>query len=311
MHTLTHTHTLHRPILAEIQCLVGSAVMAAPNMKISPRRASDGFPMQRLQLICAVIEKRLKLSLWNRDVYLNVVGGLRVSEPASDLAVAVTITSSLVGMKIKAGICFIGEIGLSGEIRRIKGLEIRIAEAVKMGFTTIIVPDLGPKNPFKKKKISNFSRVEKSDVKIQSGDSDVNIDHDNDISNNDDNNNTDHGNESDQNNVNEEYEYKKTKSKENKNSGHEVISCSTLVQALTIALEVENFSDILDKLKNSSRKKRKNPTTENQERSKWPSRAVEKEMNFYSENINEFNSNMNRNNDNDDDDYDDDIDENY
>ena len=268
--------------------------------------------MQRLQLICAVIEKRLKLSLWNRDVYLNVVGGLRVSEPASDLAVAVTITSSLVGMKIKAGICFIGEIGLSGEIRRIKGLEIRIAEAVKMGFTTIIVPDLGPKNPFKKKKISNFSRLEKSDVKILSGDSDINIDHDNDISNNYDNDNNDHDNESTQNNVDEEYEQKKTKNKEKKNSGHEVISCSTLVQALTIALEVENFSDILDKLKNSSKKKRKNSTSENQEKLKWPSRSIEKENNFYSENNNEFNSNMNRNSDSgDDDDYDDDIDENY
>ena len=282
-------------------------------MKISPRRASDGFPMQRLQLICAVIEKRLKLSLWNRDVYLNVVGGLRVSEPASDLAVAVTITSSLVGMKIKAGICFIGEVGLSGEIRRIKGLEIRIAEAVKMGFTTIIVPDLGPKNPFKKKKISNFSRIEKkSDVKIRSGDSDVDIDYDSNASNNDDNDNND--NESDHNNVNEEYEYKKTKNKDCKNSGHEVISCSTLVQALTIALEVENFSDILDKLKNSSRKKRKNPVSENQEKSKWPSRSLEKENNFYNENDNEFDSDMNRNSDNgndDDDDYDDDNDENY
>jgi Subunit ChlI of Mg-chelatase len=290
--------------------------MAAPNMKISPRRASDGFPMQRLQLICAVIEKRLKLSLWNRDVYLNVVGGLRVSEPASDLAVAVTITSSLVGMKIKAGICFIGEIGLSGEIRRIKGLEIRIAEAVKMGFTTIIIPDLGPKNPFKKRKISNFSRVEKSDVKIRPGDSDVNIDYDNDISNNDndENDNTDHDNESDQNNINEEFENKKKKNKDDKNSGHEVISCSTLVQALTIALEVENFGDILDKLKNSSRKKRKNSTSENQEKSKWPSRSIEKENNFYDENNNEFKSNMNRNSDSDDDyddDYDDDIDENY
>ena len=283
-------------------------------MKISPRRASDGFPMQRLQLICAVIEKRLKLSLWNRDVYLNVVGGLRVSEPASDLAVAVTIASSLVGMKIKAGICFIGEIGLSGEIRRIKGLEIRIAEAVKMGFTTIIVPDLGPKNTFKKKKSSNFSRNEKSDVKLRSTDSDVNIEYDFNISNNDDNDSNDHDNESCKNNISEEYEYKKLKNKEDENSGHDVISCSTLVKALTIALEVENFSDILDKVKNSSRKKRKNSNSENQEKSKWPSRSVENENDFYNENDNEFNSNMNRNSDSeddDDDDYNDDIDKNY
>ena len=66
-------------------------------VKATPRRTSDGFPLQRLLLLCAVIEKRLKLSLFGRDVYLNVVGGLRISEPSSDLAVAVSIVSSLTG----------------------------------------------------------------------------------------------------------------------------------------------------------------------------------------------------------------------
>ena len=66
----------NRPILAEIQCLVGEATFVSNQAKISPRRATDGFPLQRLQLICAVIEKRLKLSLFSRDVYLNVAGEL-------------------------------------------------------------------------------------------------------------------------------------------------------------------------------------------------------------------------------------------
>jgi predicted ATP-dependent protease len=99
--------------------------------------------IHKILFIYLVIEKRLKLSLWSRDVYLNVVGGLRLSEPAADLAVAVTIVSSLVGMKIRAGICFIGEIGLAGEIRGIRGVELRITEALKMGFTTVIIPKVG------------------------------------------------------------------------------------------------------------------------------------------------------------------------
>ena len=263
--------------------------------------------MQRLQLICAVIEKRLKLSLWNRDVYLNVVGGLRVSEPASDLAVAVTITSSLVGMKIKAGICFIGEIGLSGEIRRIKGLEIRIAEAVKMGFTTIIIPDLGPKNPFKKKKFSSSSR--RNEIKLGSNDSsdEFSIEYDN---NNNNSNNSDNDSHYDDDKINQidinletKIKRNKTNNKQNKISEqeHEVISCSTLIQALTIALEVESFNDILDKLKNSSKKKRKisdstnnnNNNNNNQEKTNWSSsrgfdsNSVETENNFYSDNNND------------------------
>lgn len=287
-------------------------------MKISPRRASDGFPMQRLQLICAVIEKRLKLSLWNRDVYLNVVGGLRVSEPASDLAVAVTITSSLVGMKIKAGICFIGEIGLSGEIRRIKGLEIRIAEAVKMGFTTIIIPDLGPKNPFKKKKFSNISRNEMKVISTDS--SDLNAEYDNINNTNDSDNSSGYDDDKiNQIDINLETKIKinKTNNKQNKFSEHEheVISCSTLVQALTIALEVESFNDILDKLKNSSKKKRKisdstDSNNNNQEKTNWSSsrgfdsNSVETENNFYSENNDDDTESINftMNEDDDDDD---------
>jgi DNA repair protein RadA/Sms len=99
-----------RPILAEIQCLVGGAINFEGSGKVNPRRTADGFPIQRLLLICAVIEKRLKLALWNRDVYLNVVGGLRVQEPSADLAVAATVISSLTATPIQAATAFIGFI---------------------------------------------------------------------------------------------------------------------------------------------------------------------------------------------------------
>lgn len=128
-----------RPILAEIQCLV-STTYAGANAKVNAKRTSDGFPIQRMLLICAVIEKRLKLSMWSRDVYLNVVGGLRLQEPSADLAVAVAIVSSYFGVPIKPATAFIGEIGLGGELRGGKRIEQRITEAIKLGFTTIIVP---------------------------------------------------------------------------------------------------------------------------------------------------------------------------
>eukprot|EP01041_Mallomonas_annulata_P005326 gene5326-10650_t len=130
-----------RPILAEIQCLVGGFSAAK-----TPRRASDGFPLPRLQLLCAVIEKRLRLILWNREVYLNVIGGLRISEPAADLATAITIISSLLSAKIKAGSAFVGEIGLGGDLRSGRQMESRILEAQKMGFKRVIVPRTLRKN---------------------------------------------------------------------------------------------------------------------------------------------------------------------
>ena len=125
-----------RPLLAEIQCLVSAASPRAANV----RRMSDGFPVQRLLLICAVIEKRLRLQLWNRDVYVNVAGGLRVNEPASDLAVAMTVISSLTERGIKPSHAFVGEVGLGGELRNAKGIEKRVREAAKLGFKTIVVP---------------------------------------------------------------------------------------------------------------------------------------------------------------------------
>ena len=134
-----------RPIMAEVQCLVTSTPSSGTG-KVNPRRASGGFPIQRLLLICAIIEKRLKMNLWYRDIYLNIVGGLNIKEPAADLAVAVTIISSLADLKVKPGTALIGELGLSSEIRGGKGLDMRISEAIKMGFTRIIIPSTGNKD---------------------------------------------------------------------------------------------------------------------------------------------------------------------
>lgn len=97
-----------RPILAEIQCLVSSKKQYGDGVTSAPRRTADGFPFQRLLVICAVIEKRLRLPLWNRDIFLNVVGGLKVFEPLSDLAVAITLISSLTNIPVKASTAFIG-----------------------------------------------------------------------------------------------------------------------------------------------------------------------------------------------------------
>lgn len=103
-------------MLAEIQSLVNNhpilpASTTGGNRNIPSKRAADGFPIQRLLLICAVIEKRLLISLWSKDIYLNVVGGLRVSEPSADLAVAMSIISSCLEEPIIAKTAFIGEIG--------------------------------------------------------------------------------------------------------------------------------------------------------------------------------------------------------
>ena len=124
-----------RPLLVEIQCLVSS-----PSFTKRVVRATDGFPQPRLQLLCAVLEKRLGLDLGHRDVYVNIVGGLRINQPAADVAVAIALTSSALDARVKPGVACIGEIGLSGEIRRCRGINSAIKEAKSLGFTTILAP---------------------------------------------------------------------------------------------------------------------------------------------------------------------------
>lgn len=121
-----------RPILIEIQALVTKSFLPMP------RRTGAGIDNNRLQLLVAVLTKRLGLSLFDKDIFVNVTGGLRVFEPAADLGICMAIISSLKEKSIGGKTVFIGEVGLLGELRGIHGLERRITEAKKLGFTNII-----------------------------------------------------------------------------------------------------------------------------------------------------------------------------
>jgi len=123
-----------RPVLVEIQALV------APTAYGTPRRAVIGWDTGRLAMILAVLEARCGVAFGQNDVYLNVAGGFRITEPAADLAVAAALLSSLTGEPVPANCVAFGEIGLSGEVRRVSQPELRIKEAVKLGFTQAIMP---------------------------------------------------------------------------------------------------------------------------------------------------------------------------
>ena len=124
-----------RPILVEIQALVNTSYLPMP------RRAVVGWDQQRLAMILAVLEARAKLKFSHRDVYLNVVGGMRISEPAADLAVAVALVSALLDRAVDGQLVMFGEIGLSGEVRRVAQSNQRVKEAKKLGFTKILAPE--------------------------------------------------------------------------------------------------------------------------------------------------------------------------
>ncbi|WP_018659629.1 DNA repair protein RadA [Allofustis seminis] len=123
-----------RPILAEIQALV------SPTAFGNARRTASGMDYNRLTLIVAVLEKRAGLLLQNYDAYLKAAGGVKLDEPAIDLAIAVALASSYSDRPTHATDCFIGEIGLTGEIRRVSRIEQRVKEAAKLGFTRIFIP---------------------------------------------------------------------------------------------------------------------------------------------------------------------------
>lgn len=123
-----------RPILVEIQGLT------APASYGNARRTSTGFELNRLHLLVAVLQRRVGLSLGDQDIYLNVVGGLRVGEPAVDLGAAVAIASSFREQRVDPTTAVIGEIGLSGELRSVSQLERRMNEAAKLGFKRVVVP---------------------------------------------------------------------------------------------------------------------------------------------------------------------------
>jgi len=123
-----------RPILIEVQALVTATSYGVP------QRTTTGFDYRRLNLLLAVLEKRLGILLGQQDVFVNVAGGIRVDEPAVDLGIAVSIISSLRDVPVDSQTVAVGEIGLSGEVRAVHQIEKRVQEAAKLGFQRIIVP---------------------------------------------------------------------------------------------------------------------------------------------------------------------------
>lgn len=123
-----------RPIIVELQALVSPSYLA------SPRRMSSGPDYNRLNLVLAVLERRVGLPLGKEDVYVNAVGGVKIVEPAADLAVALAIASAHKDVALPLGVVTVGEVGLTGEVRFVSQLERRLKEAAKMGFTSAIVP---------------------------------------------------------------------------------------------------------------------------------------------------------------------------
>ncbi|MFH1427149.1 MAG: DNA repair protein RadA [Patescibacteria group bacterium] len=143
-----------RPFLVEIQALVTKTVFGYP------QRKSSGFDLNRLQVIAAVLTKRAQINLINQDVILNIVGGLKASDPALDLAVCTAIASSLLNQVVDRKIIILGEVGLGGEVRKVNKLEQRLAEAEKLGFLKAIIPDEEVKvNSLSLIKITNLSEL--------------------------------------------------------------------------------------------------------------------------------------------------------
>lgn len=123
-----------RPFLVETQALVSSAAYG------TPQRSATGFDQRRLNMLLAVLEKRVGFKLMQKDVFINIAGGLRVTDLAMDLSVIAAVLSSNVDTAIEAGWCMAGEVGLSGEVRPVNRIEQRIAEAEKLGFAHMIIP---------------------------------------------------------------------------------------------------------------------------------------------------------------------------
>lgn len=138
-----------RPILVEVQALV------SPSYMPTPRRAVVGWDINRLAMIIAVLSSRFGLNLFDKEVYLNIVGGIEIQETAADLAIACALISAARDITIPSSTIIIGEIGLTGEVRMINNLEARLKEAVKLGFKRCIIPKANEKN-------KNFSALTKT-----------------------------------------------------------------------------------------------------------------------------------------------------
>lgn len=123
-----------RPLIGEVQALIGSAAAG------TPRRAVSGIDSARAAMITAVLEKRANLKVGQNDIYLSTVGGMRLTDPSSDLAVAMAIASAYKDIAMPTTVVAIGEVGLAGDLRRVTGMDRRLAEAARLGFTTAVVP---------------------------------------------------------------------------------------------------------------------------------------------------------------------------
>lgn len=123
-----------RPILAEIQALASATAFGIP------RRMTTGYDMNRLNMLVAVLEKRVGFKLAAQDIYINIIGGLKILEPAIDLSVVAAIVSGYKNIEIPKNMVFIGEVGLTGEVRSVSNIQKRVSESIKMGFDEIILP---------------------------------------------------------------------------------------------------------------------------------------------------------------------------
>ena len=138
-----------RPVLAEIQSLTSKTAFSVP------RRTADGYDYNRANLIIAVLEKRAGYYISALDVYLNVTGGIRLDETASDLAVAISIVSSILDKNLPSGTVAFGEIGVGGEVRSVRDPHIRVKELEKLGFDRCILPN------------ANLRKIHANDYKIE------------------------------------------------------------------------------------------------------------------------------------------------
>ena len=144
-----------RPFLVETQALVSTAAYG------TPQRSATGFDQRRLNMLLAVLEKRVGFKLMQKDVFLNIAGGLRVTDMAMDLSIIAAVLSSNVDTPIDQGWCMCGEVGLSGEVRPVNRIEQRIAEAEKLGFSDIIIPKYNLQGIDRKKYQINIHPVRK------------------------------------------------------------------------------------------------------------------------------------------------------
>ena len=152
--TIAATLEGNRPLLIEVQSLVSPASYG------TPQRTPTGFDQKRLNMLLAVLEKRCGFRMGTQDVFLNMAGGIRVEDPAIDLAICISIISSMEEIPISDKICFAAEIGLGGELRAVNRIEQRISEAEKLGFEEIYVSKFNQKSTSQRKiKINEVGKL--------------------------------------------------------------------------------------------------------------------------------------------------------